>query len=105
MPAWHWLSKLLLRQGLLYIGGKPWTTAHDTCLRSQRFNQPGLQLAFNAAYETMLLTVQRRDRLDEAIGVMAADSEYTELVRRLGCLRWPVSGFPLMTSLMAQPFT
>ena len=35
----------------------------------------------------MLLTVDRRDRLDKAITEMAADSEYTAVVRRLSCLR------------------
>jgi hypothetical protein len=36
------------------------------------FDLPGRQLAFDTAYETMLLTVQRRDRLDTAITAMAA---------------------------------
>ena len=35
----------------------------------------------------MLLTLDRRDRLDKAITEMAADGEYTAVVRRLGCLR------------------
>jgi transposase len=29
----------------------------------------------------------RRDRLDRAIGALANDSEFTPVVRRLGCLR------------------
>jgi hypothetical protein len=32
-------------------------------------------------------TLDRRNRLDRAIAEMAADSEYTALVHRLGCLR------------------
>ena len=40
MRARHRLSKLLLRQGIVYTGGKPWTGVHDTWLRSQRFDQP-----------------------------------------------------------------
>jgi transposase len=59
MRARHRLSKLLLRQGIVYTGGRPWTGIHDTWLRGQRFDQPSRQLAFEAAYETMLLTVQR----------------------------------------------
>ena len=35
----------------------------------------------------MLTVKARRDRLDEAIAAVAADSEFTPLVRRLGCLR------------------
>ena len=48
---------------------------------------PGLQLAFDAAFDAMVACVHRRDRLDEAITAMAADSEFTPVVRRLGCLR------------------
>ena len=49
MRARHRLSKLLLRQGIVYTGGKPWTGVHDTWLRSQRFDQTGRQFAFDAA--------------------------------------------------------
>jgi transposase len=35
----------------------------------------------------MVLTRDRRDRLDRAIIELAADSEYTAVVHRLGCLR------------------
>jgi transposase len=35
----------------------------------------------------MLTTLARRDRLDEAITAMAADSRFTPVVTRLGCLR------------------
>ena len=48
---------------------------------------PGLGLAFDIAYDTVLATVARRDRLDAAIAAMAADSEFTPVVTRLGCLR------------------
>ena len=87
MSARHRLSKLLLRQGIVYYQGKAWTGAHDRWLRSQRFDLAGLQLAFEVAYDTMLATVARRDRLDEAITTMAAASEFTPVVTRLGCLR------------------
>jgi transposase len=87
MRARHRLSKLLLRQGIVWTGGQPWTGRHDVWLRSQRFDLPGRQLAYDSAYETMLLTLDRRNRLDAAITEMAEDSEYTALVHRLGCLR------------------
>jgi transposase len=91
MAARHRLSKLLLRQGIVYYGGKPWTASHDRWLqarrRDQRFDTPGLGMAFDIAYDTMLATVARRDRLDTAIAAMAADSSFTALVTRLGCLR------------------
>jgi transposase len=51
------------------------------------FTLPGLGLAFDIAYDTLLATVARRDRLDAAISEMAAASEFTPVVTRLGCLR------------------
>ena len=44
-------------------------------------------MAFETAYDTMVAAVDRRDRLDVAIAAMAADSEFTPVVHRLGCLR------------------
>ncbi|MGH3503131.1 MAG: IS110 family transposase [Nocardioidaceae bacterium] len=87
MSSRHRVSKLLLRQGIVYYGGKAWTAKHETWLRSHHFAQPALQMAYDSAFETMLMTVQRRDRLDEAIAQMAAESEFTPVVNRLGCLR------------------
>jgi transposase len=83
----HRLSKLLLRQGIIYSGGRAWTGKHDMWLRSQRFDQLGRQLAFDAAYEAMTHTLDRRQRLDTAITDMAASSDYAAVVTRLGCLR------------------
>ena len=101
MRARHRLSKLLLRNGIVWTGGQAWTGRHDAWLRSQRFDLPGRQLAFDTAYETMLLTVQRRVRLDAAITAMAENSEYTDLVRRLGCLRGisTLTGFGLAVEI------
>jgi transposase len=49
----------------------------------------------------MLLAVQRRDRLDQAITAMAEASEYTDLVRRLCCLRGisTLTGFGLAVEI------
>ena len=97
MRARHRVSKMLLRQGIVYSGGDAWTKVHDSWLRSQRFNQQSRQLAYDSAYEAMLFTVDRRDRLDRAIDEMAANSSYTPVVRRLGCLRGisTLTGFAL----------
>src|SRR5215211_3405725 len=70
MRARHRASKLLLRQGMVWTGGKAWTGRHDVWLQSQRFDQPSRQLAFDAAYEAVVLTTDRRDRLDAAITAM-----------------------------------
>jgi transposase len=87
MRARHRVSKLLLRHGIIYSGGDPWTGKHDAWLRSQRFDRPGVQIAFDSSHEAMLLTLDRRDRLDAAIEQMASDSEFTPVVQRLACLR------------------
>jgi transposase len=87
MSARHRVSKLLLRHGIVYYGGAAWTDKHELWLRAQRFEAPGLQLAYDAGFDAMLACVDRRDRLDRAIAAMAADSVFTPVVTRLGCLR------------------
>jgi len=87
MAVRHRLSKLLLRQGIVYYGGKAWTREHERWLNGQHFDQLGLQTAYREAFDAMLVTRDRRDRLDAAIIAMAADSEFTPVVHRLGCLR------------------
>ena len=87
MCARHRLSKLLLRQGIVYYGGRAWTGQHELWLRQQRFDACGLQLAYDTGFDAMLATMDRRDRLDRAIAAMAADSVFTPMVTRLSCLR------------------
>ena len=101
MRARHRVSKLLLRQGIVYAGGKSWTAAHEQWLQVQRFDAPARQLAFEDAVEAVLLTTGRRARLEAAIEQMAADSSYTPLVRRLGCLRGisTLTGFGLAVEI------
>ena len=101
MRSRHRLSKLLLRQGIVYYGGHPWTGPHEVWLRGQRFTAPGLQLAYDAALETVLLTTARRARLDRAITEMAFNSEFTPVVRRLCCLRGvaTLTGFGLAVEI------
>jgi transposase len=101
MRTRHRLSKLLLRQGIVYSGGKPWTVTHERWLRQQRFAALGLKLAYQEAFDAMLVTRDRRDRLDAAIAMMAADSEFTAVVIRLGCLRGvsTLTGFALAVEI------
>jgi len=87
MSARHRLGKLLLRHGVAYPGKTAWTRAHHDWLRQQRFDPPGLQAAFDAAHEAIVAVEDRRDRLDDAIRSMAADSEFTGVAQRLACLR------------------
>ena len=87
MTARHRVSKLLLRQGIVYSGGKAWTRDHERWLCAQRFANPALQLSYDAAFDAVLACLDRRGRLDEAITALAADSEFTPVVHRLGCIR------------------
>jgi transposase len=100
MQARHRLSKLLLRHGIVYSGGHAWTGKHETWLR-QRFESRAVQLAFDSEHETVLTVKARRDRLDAAIMQIAADSEFTPMVRRLGCLRGigTLTGFALAVEI------
>jgi transposase len=100
MAARHRLSKLLLRHGIVYDGGAAWTGKHDRWLRTEALPQltsRATRLTFDSDYEAVLATKARRDRLDLAIEEMAADSEFTSVVRRLGCLRGvsTLTGFAL----------
>src|SRR5660398_223918 len=87
MRARHRTSKLLLRQGTVWSGGTAWTVAHHDWLRRQTFSQSALTIAHDSALETVLLSAERRDRLDKAIVKMAADPACSAIVTRLGCLR------------------
>ena len=104
MRARHRLSKLLLRHGIVYYDGDAWTGKHDLWLRHTALRQlsgRATRLAFDSDYETVLAVKARRDRLDAAIGEMAAASEFTPLVHRLGCLRGisTLTGFALAVEI------
>ena len=104
MRARHRLSKLLLRHGIVYYGGHAWTGKHDVWLRHEALPQltmRGTRLGFDSDYETVLTVKARRDRLDTEIAQVAAASEYTPLVHRLGCLRGvsTLTGFALAVEI------
>jgi transposase len=86
MRARHRLSKLLLRQGLVYAGNA-WTGEHDRWLCGLRFERRGLALAFDEAHGAVLSVEARRDRLDAAIVQTASEPPWAAIVARLGCLR------------------
>ncbi len=70
MSARHRLSKLLLRQGIVWSGGQAWTGAHDDWLRRQRFEEPARQLALRVCLRDgrddtgAAEPARRRDRRD-----------------------------------------
>ena len=87
MRARHRLSKLLLRHGFVYSGGQAWTGVHDQWLRRQRFDHRATTMAFESGYEAVTAITARRGRLEKVIAVLAAGSEFTPIVHRLGCVR------------------
>jgi transposase len=104
MRARHRLSKLLLRHGIVYSGGNAWTGKHDSWLRGPALAEltgPATRVAFESDYETVLAVQARRDRLEAAITELAADSAFTPVVRRLGCLRGigTLTGFALAVEI------
>jgi len=104
MRARHRVSKLLLRHGIVYYDGDAWTLKHDLWMRHEVMAQLGAgatRLAFDSDYENVLAMKARRDRLDTAIAQMAARSEFTPMVHRLGCLRGisTLTGFALAVEI------
>jgi len=95
------LSKLLLRQGIVFNDGRQWTARHEAWLHRQKFDVPGRQGAYDAALDAVILTRDRRDRLDVEIAAMAARSEYTDVTNRLCCLRGisTLTGFALAVEI------
>lgn len=87
MRARHRLSKLLLRQGIVYFGGTPWTDAHELWLRRLHFDDIHLRAAFDHGFDAVLAATAARDRLDEQIAVLAASPRFADPANRLGCLR------------------
>lgn len=81
--------------------GQAWTGAHHAWLARQYLESPATRMAFDAEHETVLATADRRDRLDQVITQMAAESQFTEVVHRLGCLRGisTLTGFGLAVEI------
>ncbi len=101
MRARHRVSKLLLRHGHVYYGGQTWSTKHHAWLHRIRFDELGTRCAYEADLEAIEFAVARRDRLDTMIAQLAADSEFTDVTRRLCCLRGisTLTGFALAVEL------
>ncbi|MGN8027920.1 IS110 family transposase [Microbacterium sp. 22242] len=106
LAARHRLSKLLLRRGIVYDGSTTWNREHDYWLRRVRRDEladagAGTLAAFDAGYDAVTSILTRRDRLDATILSMAANSEFTGITNRLGCLRGisTLTGFALAVEI------
>jgi hypothetical protein len=63
MRARHRVSKLLLRQGIVWSGAVAWRPAHHAWPGAQRFEDVALQAAYDSAYEAVIPAEARRARL------------------------------------------
>lgn len=106
MMCRHRLSKLLLRHNFIYDGSTCWGSRHEAWLRRIRKNElaslgTGTLAAFDAAFDAATFGLARRDRLDEQISKMAAESQFTAVTNRLCCLRGinTLTGFALAVEL------
>ena len=101
MGARQRLSKLLLRHGHVYSGGRAWTGTHGLWLAGISLDGVGSQSALEESVELVRHLEARRDRLDEKISELAADSSFTPVVRNLCCLRGvaTLTGFALAVEI------
>jgi len=53
MRSRHRISKLLVRQGIVYSSGRTWTGVHHLWLRRQQFGSPARQLAYESSLEAL----------------------------------------------------
>jgi len=87
MRARHRVSKLLLRQGIIYSGGTAWTAVHHQWLAGQRFDSSGLRIAYAEALDAVASCEDRRARLDAAIEQISHQPPWASTVARLECVR------------------
>ncbi len=91
MRVRHRLSKLLLRQGIVYYGGTPWTGVHEQWLRRQRFDDIHLKAAYDYSFDAVLAASAARDRLPHLI-CFARQKPFSP-ASKFGCRRqasmWP----------------
>ena len=60
MRVRHRLTKLLLRQGIVYYGGSAWTCKHEEWLRRQHFDDRHLTAAFDHSFDAVLAATAAR---------------------------------------------
>jgi transposase len=83
----HRVLKLLTRHGRSYLAGKNWSRGHWTWVRSQHFDLPPLQRAFEATLFALEQALARQAELDKEIEALATTELYREPVGWLRCFR------------------
>jgi transposase len=88
MRCRHRLSKFCLRRELHYPGpGKAWTLAHRDWLCRLEFADRASAVTFEDYLHAHDVLLGRRDRLEQALSELAADSPWAQTIGRLRCLR------------------
>ena len=83
----HRVLKLLARHGRVYLTGKNWSQVHWRWIRSQQFDQPPLQRAFEASLFALEQALARQAELDKEVEALATTEPYREPVGWLRCFR------------------
>jgi len=101
----HRLSKLLLRRGLHFEGGKrSWTQKHRRWLHSISFEQEEDQLMFCSYLLALEQAEERQWSLEQHLERIAASEPYRELVAWLSCLRGIANLYALTLILELHDF-
>ena len=88
MRARHRLGKFLLRREIYYEGpGEPWSRRHRAWLASLRFQDRASQLKIADYLHAHDVLIARRDRIENELATLAAESRCKNTVARLRCLR------------------
>ena len=88
MRARHRLGKFLLRREIYYEGpGEPWSRKHRAWLTSLRFADRASQLTIADYLHSHDVLIARRDRVEDELATLAAESRCKDTVARLRCLR------------------
>jgi transposase len=84
-PTGFGLARYLIDEGIDCVLAAPSKLQRPSGDRIKTDARDARQV-YDAAFEAMLTTLDRRDRLDRAIEALAAVSIFTPVVRRLGCV-------------------
>ena len=81
------LSKLLLRRGIRFEGGRAWTERHRAWLQTIELDRPAAQATLLDACGAIDALCHRREALEREIVALLPDSPWQTQVGRLRCLR------------------
>lgn len=87
LRARHRLVRFLFRRGLKYEGGKAWTQAHVTWIKSIRIGNPEAEMVLNECRQRVEEETERLKRFDEKVLELTRAVQYERLAGFLMSLR------------------